>query len=100
MRLHCAQVEALHHGASLLQLGRVVWRRRELLDDFSAHARRWLRSSDDRAVSRIALDEAQHLVVPHEHLILAHVVEPLLHVGLDTDLVLVGPHAGRGRGRW
>ncbi|KAL1844601.1 hypothetical protein VTK73DRAFT_2187 [Phialemonium thermophilum] len=97
--VHGAQVEQLDDGPRLLQLGGVVGRRGELLEDLAAHAGGGLLLLDHGAVAEVALDEQAHLVVVHEDLVAAHVVEPALHERLDPDLVLLGAGAGRRQGR-
>ena len=94
--VHRAEVEELDGRARLLQLGGVVGRRRELLQDLAAHARSGLLHLDHGAVAEVALDEEDHLVIPHEHFVAANVVEPPLHQRLDPCFVLIRPHARRG----
>jgi hypothetical protein len=97
--VHGAEVEELHRRTSLNELRGIIGRRRKLLQDLSPDAGGGLLHLDQRAVAKVALHEKHHLVVLHEHLVAAHVVEPSLHEGLDARLVLVGPGSGR-RDRW
>jgi hypothetical protein len=98
--LHSAQIEGLDDRACGSQLGRVVWRRRKLLNHLSAHACGGLLPAHNGAVAEVAFNEEDHLFVADQDVIAAHDVEPALQRRLEAGLVLVGADAGGcGRGR-
>jgi hypothetical protein len=92
--VHGGEIKGLDNRTSLEQLGSVVGRRSKLLDVLATNASGGLLAPDDGAISKIALDEKDHLVVTHEHVVGADVVQPALHGSLDTYFVLVGTSTG------
>ena len=97
--IHRAQIEELDSWSSICQLGSIVWRGSKLLEDLPANACRRLLHLDKWAVAKIALHEQDHLVVPHQDLAAADVVEPALHRRFDAVLVLIGACSGGSHGR-
>ena len=98
-RLHGAQVKRLDGRASLEQLRSIVRRRSELLNVLAPDTGGGLPESDNRTVARVAFDEEDSLLVANENVVGTDCVQPPLHGGLDSDLVLVGADSCRGDGR-
>ena len=96
--IHRSQVEELYSRPRFCKLRGIVWRRRKLLQYLPPNAGRWLFPLHQGAVSKIAFNKQNHLIVLHEYLAAAHIVEPALHERLDPILVLVSASAGRRDG--
>jgi hypothetical protein len=94
LSVHTTKIEAFHNGATLKQLWVVVWWRRKLLEHLPAHARRRLLLPYDRTVTKVALHEEDHLLVPHKDFVAANVVKPSLQICLCASLVFIRAHAG------
>lgn len=92
--IHSPQIKQLHYRPRIGQLGRIIRRRSKLLEDLPPDASGGLLHLDHGAVSEVALNKEHHLIVPHQGLVAADVVEPSLHEGLDATLVLLGSSAG------
>ncbi len=83
-----------------MKLWCVVWRRRELLYDLSPHASCWLLHPYHGTVPSITLNEENHLVIPHQYIIVANIVQPPLHRGLSPSFIFICSCAGRRQSWW
>lgn len=99
-RIHGTKVEQLNNWARLLQLGGIIGWRSKLLQDLAAHTSRGLLLLDHGAVAEVTLGKKNHLVIPHQDLVAADIVEPALHQSLDASLILVGSGTSRGKRWW
>jgi hypothetical protein len=98
--IHRTEVKQLDNGTSLCELRGIIRRRGELLQNLPADTGRGLLPLHQRAIAKVAFHKEHHLVVPHQNLVAADVVEPSLHQSLDAILVLLGTGASRrDRGR-
>ena len=98
--IHGAQIEEFYYGASVGELGSIIGRGRELLEDLPPHTGSGLLHLDHGAVAEVALNKEDHLIIPHKGLVAADVVEPALHESLDADLILLRSGTGRCKGGW
>jgi hypothetical protein len=96
--IHGTEVEQFNSRSSVRKLGGIIGWRSKLLQNLSADASSWLLSLNHGAVTKVTLNKEHHLIILHQHLISADVVEPSLHQGLDSSLILVGTCSGRGQG--
>ena len=99
LSLHGAQIESLDNRSSGGELWRVIRWRRKLLDDLTSNTRRRLFPSHYRAVSEVALDEEDHLLVSNEDFVAADNVQPPLYRRFQARLILLGAGACRGCSR-
>ena len=97
-RIHGAEVEQFDDRTSVLQLGGVIRGWRKLLENLAADSCRGLLLLDHGTVAKVALDKEDHLVVAHQDLVAADIVEPALHQGLDAGFIFVGTGACRCQG--
>lgn len=98
-RFHGRKIELLHNWPGIVELGRIIWRRRKLLDNFPSNPCGGLFHPNDRTVTRIALDKENHLFISHQDLVAADVIEPSLHGSLDSRFILSCAHPSRCQGR-
>lgn len=96
LSLHGTEIESLHDRSSSRKLWRVIRWRRKLLDNLAANTSRRLFPPHYRAVSKVALDEKDHLLVPNEDFIAADDIQPPLDRCLQPRLILLSAGACRG----
>src|SRR5688572_12966814 len=97
--IHGAEIEELDGWSCFGKFWRIVRWRSKLLEDLPAHACCRLLHLHHGAVSKITLNEEDQLVVLHQDIAAANIVEPSLHKGFDSCLIIVCSGTSRGHRR-
>jgi hypothetical protein len=93
--IHGTQIKGFDHRPSSRKLGCVVRRRRKLFNNFATYTSSRLLPAHHRAITKIAFHKEYHFLIPNQHLVTAHYVEPSLQGSLNSCFVFFSSDARR-----
>ena len=97
--IHGTKVELFDNRSCVVEFWCVVWWRGELFYHFSSDSCSGLFHADDGTVTRVALDEENHLFISHQDIVSTNVIQPSLHGGFDACFIFGCPNTCRCQ-RW